>query len=183
MRSSQKENGSSRHKSALNGAGFAFFVALRHLTIYVLFMEQENRTQPPEGYVQWSAKDRFEDRNGPIFVHKDRQPEPGQGLLKFYAEQRHCNGGGAVHGGMLMTFADSALFAIARHAFEGDHGVTVTMNNEFVTAAWPGQWIEADGELVRKTKSGLMFVRGKVFCGEKTILMFSGLLKRIEIKA
>jgi acyl-coenzyme A thioesterase 13 len=151
------------------------------LTIYALAMKNDSAIKPPSGYEQWSAKDRFEDRNGPIFIHKDRQPETGQGLLKFYAEQRHCNGGGAVHGGMLMTFADSALFAIARRAFEGDHGVTVTMNNEFVSAAWPGDWLEADGELVRKTKSGLMFVRGQLYCGERTILLFSGLLKRIKV--
>lgn len=79
-----------------------------------------------------------------------------------------------------MTFADSALFAIAHREFEGDHGVTVTMNNEFVSAGWPGEWIEAEGEMVRKTKSGLMFVRGKLFCAERTILLFSGLLKRIK---
>ncbi len=145
-------------------------------------MDTKNTVQPPENYEQWSNEDRFEHINGPIFIHKDHKPEPGRGLITFYAQKKHCNGGGAVHGGMLMTFADSALFAISKHAFEGDHGVTVTMNNEFVSAAWPGEWIEAEGELVRKTKSGLMFVRGRLFCGDKTILLFSGLLKRIETK-
>ena len=145
-------------------------------------MTETDVVLPPEGYERWSAEDRFEDRNGPIFIHRDHVPAPGRGLLMLLAEPRHCNGGGAVHGGMLMTFADSALFAIARRAFEGDHGVTVTMNSEFVAAAWPGEWIEADGELVRKTKSGLMFVRGKLFCGQKTIMLFSGVLKRIKVR-
>ncbi len=173
MLSSPKADGKSSHK--------AFGVAQRQLTFYWLSMETNRTVKAPEGYEQWSTEDRFEHTNGPIFIHKNRQPEPGQGLIRFYAQKRHCNGGGAVHGGMLMTFADSALFAIAKRAFEGDHGVTVTMNNEFVTAAWPGHWIEAEGELARKTKSGLMFVRGKLFCGDKTILLFSGLLKRIKI--
>ncbi len=146
-------------------------------------MDKTCRVPPPEGYQQWSAQDRFEDRNGPIFIHSTQNPPAGRGLLTFLAQQRHCNGGGAVHGGMLMTFADSALFAIARRAFEGDHGVTVTMNNEFVAAAWPGEWIDAEGELVRKTKTGLMFVRGRLFSGEKTILLFSGVIKRIKPRA
>ncbi len=144
-------------------------------------MTDENGNKPPAGYEFWSAEDRFEHTNGPVFVRSDSNQEPGQGVLKLYAQKKHCNGGGAVHGGMLMTFADSAMFAISRHAFEGDHGVTVTMNNEFVAAAWPGEWIEADGELVRKTKSGLMFVRGKLYSGEKIILLFSGVLKRIKV--
>ncbi len=136
--------------------------------------------QTPLGYALWSQKDRFEHINGPIFIHAQRAPASGQGLVKFFSQKKHLNRGGAVHGGMLMTFADTAMFAIALPALDGARAVTVTMNNEFVSAGWPDQWIEAEGELVRQTKSGLLFVRGKVFSADTVILTFSGLLKKIE---
>ncbi len=137
---------------------------------------------PPAGYRAWSHADRFEHRNGPIFIHEDYNPPPKQGLLCFFAEQRHCNGGGAVHGGMLMTFADGAMFAVAHKQMQGNFGVTVTMNNEFLYPGWPGQWIHATGEVVRATKSGLIFVRGQLFTEQQTLLTFSGLLKRLNKK-
>lgn len=139
-------------------------------------------TNPPPGYKQWSQTDRFEHRNGPLFIHETYDPPKGQGLLRFYATERHCNGGGAVHGGMLMTFADGAMFAVAHKHMHGNFGVTVTMNNEFLYPGWPNQWIEAGGEVVRATKSGLIFVRGQLFTKENVLLTFSGLLKRIDKK-
>ncbi|MCF6292803.1 MAG: PaaI family thioesterase [Robiginitomaculum sp.] len=137
---------------------------------------------PPKGYKQWSQEDRFEHRNGPLFIHETYDPPKGQGLIRFFAEQKHCNGGGAIHGGMLMTFADGAMFAIAHKEFKGSFGVTVTMNNEFIYPGWPNQWIEATGKVTRATKSGMVFVRGELFTQDQILMTFSGLLKRIHKK-
>ena len=140
----------------------------------------EEDIQPPTGYRQWSKQDRFEHTNGPIFIHETYDPPAGQGLIKFFAEAKHCNSGGAVHGGMLMTFADSAMFGIAYEHMKEHFGVTVTINNEFLYPAWPEQWIEASGEVTRATKSGLIFVRGQIFTQQQILLTFSGMLKRIS---
>ena len=60
------------------------------------------------GWWTWT-RDHYEVHNGP-FWHR---VENGKVRCVFRVEQKHINGGGAVHGGCLMTFADYCLFAIA----------------------------------------------------------------------
>ena len=90
----------------------------------------------------------------------------------------HLNGGGAIHGGCLMSFADFSLFAIARHALGASNAVTVTFNSEFISAGAPDIMVEAGGEVLRATKS-LVFVRGLIRQADRTLLAFSGTLKKI----
>ncbi|MFC3053117.1 PaaI family thioesterase [Kordiimonas pumila] len=127
------------------------------------------------GYRVWGDSDPFEDMIGPFYLK-----ENGDGTCKaaFWAEKRHCNGSGPLHGGLLMSFADYALFAIARDQLEG-RCVTVGFNSEFVSAGMEGDLIEAKGDIVRATRS-LLFVRGEVFTGDRIIMTFSGILKRIK---
>jgi uncharacterized protein (TIGR00369 family) len=96
----------------------------------------------------------------------------------FRASEKHCNTGGTVHGGMLMTFADFALCAIAcGELIEQERCVTVSFNSEFVAAGRLGDFVEAGGEIVRRSRT-LTFVRGQVFVGETTLLNFSGVTRR-----
>jgi acyl-coenzyme A thioesterase PaaI-like protein len=71
------------------------------------------------------------------------------------------NGGGFMHGGCLMTFADAALFTIARPAMAGSFGVTVNLSGDFLDAARAGEFIEGRGDITRAARS-LVFVRGLV---------------------
>ncbi|MCJ9427559.1 PaaI family thioesterase [Kordiimonas marina] len=128
-----------------------------------------------QGYGLWGDEDPFENLIGP-FYHKDN----GDGTYRsaFISEKRHCNTSGALHGGLLMSFADYALFSIAKKELEG-RCVTVGFNSEFVSAGMEGEMIEAVGEVVRATRS-LLFVRGTIFSADRTILTFSGILKRVR---
>ena len=47
----------------------------------------------------------------------------------------HCNTFGIVHSGLLITFADYAIFAIAH----GTGGMTVSMTTDFIAAAHAGE--------------------------------------------
>lgn len=128
------------------------------------------------GYSTWGDVDPYEDLIGPFFL-KDN----GDGTFRsaFVAEEkRHCNAGGMLHGGLLMSFADFALFAIAKEKLEGA-GVTVAFNSEFVAAGQAGQLVEATGEITRATRS-LIFVRGQIFSGDQTIMSFSGIIKKVR---
>lgn len=128
------------------------------------------------GYQTWGDADPFEDLIGPFFL-KDN----GDGTYRaaFVAEdERHCNAGGMLHGGLLMSFADYALFTIAKEELNG-FGVTVAFNSEFVSAGEAGELVEATGEITRATRS-LIFVRGKIFSGDRTIMAFSGIIKRVK---
>jgi len=78
-----------------------------------------------------------------------------------------------------MTLADMALWDICRRVIGRFHGVTVTMNAEFVGPGEIGKFIMATGEATKIGKS-LMFARGQVTCEGETLLVFSGTLKRIK---
>ena len=97
----------------------------------------------------------------------------------FVVEGKHVNGQKALHGGMLMTFADYALFLLARKALGNQRAVTVSFSSEFTAAVGEGEFIEATGEVVHET-GGLLFVRGKVFCEDTVLLNFSAVLKKLR---
>lgn len=131
------------------------------------------------GYESWNGHDPFEDHAGPFFF---RRHEDGRITCAFEATPTHCNGGGFLHGGMLMTFADYSLFAIGKDVLDGPC-VTVSLTGEFTAAAGAGEFIEARGEIVRNTGS-MVFLRGQVFTGhdaeERILLNFSGIVKRVK---
>lgn len=132
--------------------------------------------EAPPGYRLYEYHDPFEDWVGPLWLNRE-----GEHLkFAFPAMAKHCNTGGTVHGGMLMTFADFALCAIAcGELIEQERCVTVSFNSEFVAAGRLGDLIEAEGEIVRRSRT-LTFVRGQVFSGDKTLLNFSGVTRRFE---
>ena len=67
------------------------------------------------GYTLYDPSDPFEDYVGPIWY---RRQDDGVHCL-MPTEERHTNGGGALHGGVLLTFADYALCSAASFAASG----------------------------------------------------------------
>ncbi|MDB5452947.1 MAG: hypothetical protein JWO33_1525 [Caulobacteraceae bacterium] len=127
------------------------------------------------GWRNWGT-DAFEDMTGP-FVY--REEEGGKVRCAFRSEAKHMNGGGFMHGGCLMTFADYAMFCIATKELAGGGGVTLSFNSEFIATARPGELIEATGEIVKAGKS-VIFIRGEIFTGARMLLTFSGVIKRVN---
>lgn len=126
------------------------------------------------GWTTYDLKDTFDQTVGPFYF----RPDPdGSMRCAFRAEQKHMNAGGRMHGGCLMTFADIALFQTAYQEMEGSNGVTVQLDSTFVDAARVGDLVEATGEVVRAGGS-LIFVRGRISVGERTVMTFSGVIKR-----
>ena len=126
------------------------------------------------GWSTYDLKDTFDQTVGPFYF----RPDPdGSMRCAFRAEQKHMNAGGRMHGGCLMTFADIALFQTAYQEMEGSNGVTVQLDSTFVDAARVGDLVEATGEVVRAGGS-LIFVRGRISVGERTVMTVSGVIKR-----
>lgn len=138
-------------------------------------MSISNQDLEQQGFRTWGSEDPFEDTIGPFYF---RQEDDGSYRCAFVSERRHLNGGGMLHGGLLMSFADFALFVIARDHLEG-MGVTVAFNSEFVSAGPANALIEATGEVTKAARS-ILFVRGKIFSGDDTIMTFSGIIKKIR---
>ena len=94
----------------------------------------------------------------------------------FRAEPKHANLRNVVQGGMLMTFADRALGRNSWRAAGEKPVATVEFNMQFVTAGKIGEVFEIRPEIVRKTSS-LVFIRGDVVCGTRTVATATGIWK------
>jgi acyl-coenzyme A thioesterase PaaI-like protein len=130
---------------------------------------------PWAGWHHWEPVDFFEDYAGPFYC----RPE-GEGVVcGFLPETKNTNAGGAIHGGALMTFADYALFMIAGGMDGNLHGVTMTMNCDFVGAGEPERLLTARGEIVRDGLS-VAFVRGLIDDDGRPVLGFSGTIKKFK---
>ena len=92
------------------------------------------------------------------------------------AEARHGSAAGVIHGGVLFTFLDHVLGKLACEALGDESAATVSLNADFLAAAMPGDWIEAEGGITRRTSS-LVFIRGRAYLGTKTIATASGIWK------
>ena len=128
------------------------------------------------GWRTWDLHDTFDQVVGPFYFRED---DDGRMRCAFRAEKKHMNTGGRMHGGCLMTFADIALFQIAYREMEGASGLTVQLDSTFVDAVNQGDLVEAAGEVVRAGKS-LIFVRGQIVVAERTVMTFSGVIRRLE---
>lgn len=126
------------------------------------------------GWSIWQG-DAFEQLAGPFYEKIDAN---GEVVCAFRAEPRHLNGAGFMHGGCLMTFADSALFSIAGSALGGGHGVTMHLSGDFLDPARAGQLIEARGEIVR-AGGKTIYVVGKVTADGTPVLSFNGIIHKI----
>lgn len=131
---------------------------------------------PWAGWRYFGVADPFEAITGPYYFRVD----PGAGVrCAFRAEPKHMNGGGFMHGGCIMTFADFALFMIAEHAAPGVRGVTATLNGEFSGSVRPGDLVEATGEVTKAGRS-LIFARGLITTASRPVMSFSGVIKRVQ---
>jgi len=124
------------------------------------------------GWSRW-AGDPFEDAIGPIHFRTDAA---GRHVTAFRADRKHMSGAGRMHGGCLLAVADMALFTIARDALAGRGGVTVALESSFLNPGQLGDLVEAAGEVTHPGRS-LIFVRGQMTAGTRTLLTFSGVIK------
>jgi acyl-coenzyme A thioesterase PaaI-like protein len=130
---------------------------------------------PFQGWSTWSTgADPYESSIGPFCFRED---EP-RIRCAFMPAPTHLNGSGAIHGGALMGFADFSLFAIARRTLAASKAVTVTFNGAFIAGGVADVMVEASGEVLRATRT-MVFVRGLITQEDRTLLAFSGTLKKI----
>lgn len=129
---------------------------------------------PPEGYEHCSLPiGEFGDSLGPLFMRPN-----GSGFACRMLP-RHRNPRGAVHGGVLLSLADQVLGLTVYQATGQTLSATVTLNCDFVEAAFPGDLIEGEATVTRVTGS-VVFVQGTLRRGERVILTASGIWKRLQ---
>ncbi len=132
-----------------------------------------------EGWIRAEPGDTFNGLVGPYYYQGDA---PGNIRAAFRAEKHHLNQGGSVHGGCLLTLADTAVFAFAYPYLDGGSGVTVQLDAQFLSPGREGDIIIASGEITRAGKT-LIYGRGQLMAedplnGNRLILTFTAILAR-----
>lgn len=120
----------------------------------------------PAGFDVYRSRGAFSIHNGPAY----RATAKGDMRSGLRVLNRHCNGMGFMHGGMISAFCDSALAWAIYHAAGGSM-VTIKLTMEFMDIVQEGTWIEAHpevtgqkGDLVHATarlvkENGTLFAR------------------------
>ncbi len=136
---------------------------------------EPGRIDAPEGYEILPWRRGFGRQVGPM--HYKTWPD-GRRTFGFLVQDHHTNGLKNAHGGMLMTVADVAwgnIISVERSSF----WVTVRLTCDFLSSAKLGDWVEAGSEIL-SVEGDLYTVRGRVWCGERTLLTGTGLFKAIQ---
>ncbi len=126
---------------------------------------------PPEGFVIQEGRGAFTTHNGPLY----HRPDMGGAQQAFYALDRHCNGVGLIHGGMLSAFLDGLLAAAAGRASQAIP-VTVHLSVDFLEMGRKGVWVLGHANVVRLTRD-LAFVEGSAKVGERALARANGVFK------
>jgi uncharacterized protein (TIGR00369 family) len=111
----------------------------------------------------------FSELIGPLWRH-------GDGLFGFVVAAKHLNFADILHGGMLSTLADQAMGMTAQRATGEKPHATVELNVQFVGAVRLGDFVEAQCEVVRLTRS-IIFMRSNMVVGTRVIGTATGIWK------
>ena len=124
----------------------------------------------PEGFKAVEHTGPFLAQNGPLYCKK----ADGKLVLGIRIDDRHTNTRGIVHGGMLVTLADSALGIVLYNSRTPPQPiVTVSLSTDFIESAYPGDWVEAHVDILRIGKR-LAYANCYLQVGDRRILRASG---------
>ena len=123
------------------------------------------------------ARSSFIELVGPLWVKDEGEDQQ----LGFLAEPKHANRNGVVHGGMLMSFADTALGYHTRGLLHGLRGVTIQFQMQFAAPVRIGEFVICRSELIRHSMT-LIFLRGLLSVNDKTVASVEGVWKVLQHK-
>ena len=137
-------------------------------------MSEAAETDVPRGFEPYYHPGPFGELVGPYY-HKEL---PDGGFVRaFRALEKHVNQVGLVQGGMLCTFTDQLITTSLIRA--GIEAVTVNLNISFMNPVRLGDWVEGMSEVTRDGKR-VVWARGELTSGEKTILTAQGLWQKVS---
>lgn len=128
----------------------------------------------PLGYAEVAPISAFARHLGPLY----ERTSPDGYSRAFRVTRNHTDGDGACHAGMLMSFADTTLGNAVTRA-RGPEWATVRLMTDFIASAQLGDWVEGLGE-VAGINGDLVVVRGRIWCGERTIMTGAGVFKVLK---
>ncbi|MDZ4304680.1 MAG: PaaI family thioesterase [Pseudomonas sp.] len=123
-------------------------------------------THVPEGFIPLPRSTPLLDLLGPVYCR-------GEGLhlqLGLRADNRHANGRGTVHGGVLATLADVGMgYAMAFSSDPPLPLITASMTLDYLGAVQVGEWIEVQLEHHKRGRQ-MAFATVSLQVGEKVVV-------------
>ncbi len=127
------------------------------------------RDRPPAGFrIYWSTSP-FSGQHGPYY----QRFEADRAIRGFRAAHKHCNSAGILHGGMLVSFIDALMGLVVWRRVRA-MPLTMRLTTDFVSIARPGDWVEG-AAWVTDVSDGVVFVRGEIGVGARTVMVAHGL--------
>lgn len=119
----------------------------------------------PEGFEPLARTSPFTELLGPIYQKGDSTGF----VIGMFAEEKHCNARGIVHGGVLGTLADIAMgYSAAFSTAPPTPLVTTSQTADYVGKAEKGDWIEVHTD-VQKVGRSTAFANCYFHVGAKRI--------------
>jgi len=134
----------------------------------------------PEDGREWASINGggpFPDMVGPMFVtYDDLLPnEPARFGLRV--QKHHCNAVDVTHGGMLATFADTALAqGLLSMNDVGFNTPTINLSVDYLSGSVLGEWLESRVIISHRTRR-MAFMSATIVADERPVLRVTGLFK------
>ena len=135
-------------------------------------MDDEAVPAPPEGYVPVIGRGAFTTHNGPYFNGPSDQERSRQA---FFVLNRHCNGVGILHGGMITAFLDGLLASAVGRA-SGLTPITMHLSVDFLDMGRRGDWVLGEA-WATKVARDVAFVEGVARVKERDVARASGVFR------
>jgi len=133
---------------------------------------------PKDGFVPLFRSSPFLDHNGPFFQKRTGS----QLIVGVEILDKHVNGRGYAHAGLLMTLADIAIgYQSAFSEKPPLNLVTISLSNNFLSSATLGDWLEAHVEIVKKGKS-LVHAKAQILKDTTLVLQSNAAYRIIQPK-
>jgi acyl-coenzyme A thioesterase PaaI-like protein len=127
---------------------------------------------PPPGFVLQAGRGAFSSHNGPYF----RRVSPQGGVEQaFFALDRHCNGVGLLHGGMISAFLDGLLAGAVAVETKATP-ITIHLSIDFLNMGRPGDWVLGHASLARATRE-IAFADGEARIGDHILARATGVFR------
>lgn len=142
--------------------------------------------QPPRpaerlaGFREMVLHDPFEAFVGPLYASLDDEADGTARRAAFRVDDRHVDAQGALHPGMLMTFADAVLGSTAWAATGRRPCVTLSLQTNFTGTARAGDLVIVETRLIRKTRA-VIFCAGDFSVGGEPIGQATSLWKVLGV--
>lgn len=134
------------------------------------------------GWKRWDLKDEtlF---NGAVMGKLIMRAEGEACRLRMFPERKHLNLQGVIHGAVIQSLIDIALFTAMHALGKGEAGPSVTLevSTQFIGAGDSTRPLDAVTRIMRET-GRLVFVRGDVVQDQDLVAAFSGIVRKFTRK-